>query len=224
MAASRSEEIVATRSGQLELLREDVAMLLAHDLRTPLAAIAMNVDFALSELDPQVSPNVRGALEDCCKSSQTAMTLVADMVDAMQLASGELHPRLDDVDVQTLIAAAARAVAPEAAARSVRLVWTAEPSIVRADAGLLERALQRVLERALRHARSGGSIDVTLRDGSVVVRVRSAEADSMPIVVEAGLRALATHFADAVLRAHGGAVWIESDNEGALLFCVALPK
>jgi signal transduction histidine kinase len=219
-ARSTQEETVATRSGQLELLREDVAELLAHDLRTPLAAIAMNVDFALSELDDP-PPSVRGALEDCCKSTQTAMTLVADMVDAMQLASGELRLDLADVDVQPLIAGAARAVAPEAAARGVRLVWTAEPSIVRADAGLLERALRRVLERALRHARSGGSIDVTLRGGSVVVRVRSA--DAMPVVVEAGVRALATHFADAVLRAHGGAVWIESDTDDALLFCVALP-
>ena len=215
------EETVPTRSGQLDLLREDAAELLAHDLRTPLAAIAMNVDFALSELEPGVSPSVRGALEDCSRSTRTAMTLVADMVDAMQLASGELRPHLDAVDVQTLIAAAARAVAPEAAARSVRLVWSAEPSIVRADAGLLQRALHRVLERALRHARGGGSIDVTLRDGSVVVRVRSA--DATPVAIEAGIRALATHFADAVLRAHGGAMWIESDNEGALLFCVALP-
>jgi signal transduction histidine kinase len=184
----------------------------------------MNLDFALSELDPHASANLRGALEDCRKSTQTAMTLVADMMDALQLASGELRPCLDDVDVQTLIASAARAVAPEAAARSVRLVWTAEPSLVRADAGLLQRALHRVLERALRHARGGGSIDVTLRDGTVVVRVRSAAADSTPLVVEAGIRALATHFADAVLRAHGGAVWIESDSEGALLFYVALPS
>jgi signal transduction histidine kinase len=190
VARSTPEETVATRSGQLQLLREDVAELLAHDLRTPLAAIAMNVDFALSELD-DLPPSVRGALEDCSKSNQTAMTLVSDMVD------------------------------PEAAARSVRLVWTAEPSIVRADAGLLERALHRVLERALRHARSGGSIDVTLRNGTVVVRVRSA--DAMPVVVEAGVHSLATHFADVVLRAHGGAVWIESDTDGALLFYVALP-
>src|SRR5580692_7665203 len=115
-ARSTQEETVATRSGQLELLREDVAELLAHDLRTPLAAIAMNVDFALSELDDP-PPSVRGALEDCCKSTQTAMTLVADMVDAMQLASGELRLDLADVDVQPLIAGAARAVAPEAAAR-----------------------------------------------------------------------------------------------------------
>lgn len=219
MAAS-SRPQGATSSGQLQLLREDVAELLAHDLRTPLAAIAMNVDFALSELeDPP--PSVRGALEDCSRSSQTAMTLVSDMVDAIQLASGELRPQLDDVDVQTLIASAARAVAPEAASRSVRLVWSAEPAVIRADAGLLVRALQRVLERALRHARGGGSTDVTVRDGSFVVRVRSA--DAMPVVAEAGIHALATHFADAVLRAHGGAVWIESDSEGALLFFVALP-
>lgn len=210
-----------TRSGHLQLVKDDTVELLAHDLRSPLATIAMNLDFTLSELGPDLPPSVRGALEDCSQSSQVAVTLVADMVDALLLASGELRPRLDDVDVQTLLASVVQDIATEASSRGVQLTWEAEPSVVRADAGLLHRALQRVLARALRYARSGAVLDVTLRTGMAAVRVRSTHSE--PLAAEAGMRALAMRFADAALRAQGGAVWVEAEPDGGLLFCVALP-
>lgn len=215
--------MVAMRAGQLQLRREDVAELLAHDLRTPLAALALNVEYALGELGADAPPEVRSALEDCGRATHQSVTLVADMMDAMHLTSGELRLELDDVDVQATLAEAARAVAPDAAARGVRLMWSAEPALVHADAGLLARAIERVLERAVRQARSGGSIDVTLRKATIVVRVRAPDSDVVPMVVDVGVRALATHFADTAMRAQGGAVWTESDGDGALLFCIALP-
>jgi hypothetical protein len=40
---------------------------------------------------------------------------------------------------------------------------------------------------------------------------------------EATAQSLATHFADAVMRAHGGAAWSEAGVDGALLFVLLLP-
>src|SRR5580704_7798183 len=53
-----------TRSGELHIVRDDIAGLLAHDLRTPLSAIAMNLDFVLGELEGTEAESVRAALED----------------------------------------------------------------------------------------------------------------------------------------------------------------
>jgi K+-sensing histidine kinase KdpD len=105
------------------------------------------------------------------------------------------------------------------------MVWHADADVVRADADLLSRALERLLERALRHARSGGAIEITLRDATVTMRVRSApadEADRTP--AEAAMRALGTYFAEVALRAQGGAVWTEKDADGSLVFYVALSR
>lgn len=222
VASYAREHIAGARSGQLRPLRQDVTELLAHDLRSPLAAVAMNVDYALAELGASAPADVRDALEDCRRATLQSVALVADMVDAMQLASGELRPHLDDVDVQSTIATAVRGIAPGAASRSVRLMWSAEPTLVRADLGLLGRVLAHVLERALRHAGWGGSLDITVRTSVIVVRVRAS--DPVPLVAEGDVRALGMLFSDAAMRAQGGAVWTEPDADGALVFCVALPS
>jgi signal transduction histidine kinase len=223
MATNWEPEATATRRGHLRLVRDDVSALLAHDLKTPLAAIAMNLDFALGELGPDADPSVRGALEDCRESNQHAVGIVLDMVDAMQLASGQRRAYLVPLDAQASLAASVRRAAGAAAARGVRVALSAEPTTVHGDADLLDRALERLLERALRHARPGGSVDVTLRHRTIALRVAGTVADPVRYDSDATALSLATHFADAALRAQGGSVSTELDVDGALLFVVALP-
>jgi signal transduction histidine kinase len=214
------------RIGELSFVRDGLATLLAHDLKTPLAAISMNLDFVLSELPSDAFPaGMRAALEDCRSANVRAIRILNDMADAVRLQSGERRASLADIDVHALLTAVARRAAPEAASRTVRLVWSADAEVVRGDADLLERVLERLLERALRHARVGGLVDLALRDGTVVIRVESAASDDLTSgAPESATRGLAMHFADAAMRAQGGAVWTEGDAEGALLFCVSPPS
>jgi two-component system sensor histidine kinase MprB len=207
-------------------MREGLSILLAHDLKTPLAAISMNLDFVLGELPPDAMPStVRAAIDDCRAANARAIRILSDMADAVRLQSGERRVNLVDVDVQTLLATIVRRAAPESAARSVNLVWDADAHVVRGDEDLLGRALDRLLERALRHARAGGTIDVRLREGTITIRVQSAAVDDAAASPpESAIRGLAIHFADAAMRAQGGAVWVEGDADGSLLFCISLPE
>jgi signal transduction histidine kinase len=229
MAASVKPDAVngirlrATRSGELVAVRDDIAGLLAHDLKTPLAAISMNLDYVLDELGKKASGPLRSALEDCRAANSRAIRIVTDMADAVRLASGERRVVLTDVDVSALLGGLVRAAAPEAAARGVRMVWCADSENARADADLLSRALDRLLERALRHARTGGAIEINLRHATVTIRVKPGPGDHVdPTPPDAAMRALGTFFAEAALRAQGGAVWTETDADGSLLFCAAL--
>jgi len=208
-----------TRSGELHVVRDDVAGLLAHDLRTPLSAISMNLDFVLAELDGGETDGVRSALEDCRQANIRAVRLVSDMADAVQLATGERRPNFSEVDGAGIVADVVRRIAAEATARDVAIVWRAEEDTFRADADLLARALERIVQRALWHTRCGGRIDIFLGSGSATVRVGAVQ----PGVSDTPARSLATHFAEAALRAQGGAMYTERDDEGALVFRVQLP-
>jgi len=210
----------ATRSGELHIVRDELAGLLAHDLKTPLAAISMNLDFALSELRSGAPDGLRAAIEDCRSANAHAIRIVSDMADAVRLASGDRKPSFGEVDAAELIASVVRRVAPEAASRGVQVVWTADQEVFRADADLLTRALERLLERALRQTRSGGTVAIGLQAGTVSVRVDAAA----PGTAEPPTRALALHFAETAMRAQGGALWTEVDPDGALLYKLALPK
>jgi signal transduction histidine kinase len=214
------------RIGELSLVRDGLATLLAHDLKTPLAAISMNLDFVLAELPPDSMPDMlRAALEDCRVANVRAIRILSDMADAVRLQCGDRRATVADVDVQSLLTGIARRAAPEAAARGLRLIWSADAQVVRGDEDLLGRAIERLLERALRHARAGGTVDLTLNEGTMVIRVRSAGPDEPdPSPTESENRGLAMHFADAAMRAQGGAVWTEGASDGSLLFCLSLGR
>ncbi len=223
MATTWRPEATATRRGHLRLVRDDVSGILAHDLKTPLAAIAMNVDFALGELGPGAPASVRGALEDCRESNHHAVEIVSDMVDALQLVTGRRRVQLAPVDVQARLAGSVQRVAADAVARGIGFAWSSEPASMRGDADLFDRAVARLFDRALRYARAGGSIDVTLKQRSLVICVASPDGAADVPESEATAQSLATHFADAVMRAHGGAAWSEAGVDGALLFVLLLP-
>ncbi|MGA7120690.1 MAG: HAMP domain-containing sensor histidine kinase [Polyangiaceae bacterium] len=214
----------AKRIGDAPVTRDGLTALLAHDLKTPLAAISMNLDFVLAELPTEaISSTLRAALDDCRAANARAIRILTDMADAVRLQSGERRANLEDVDVRALLAGVTRRAEGDAAARSVRLVWSADAEFVRGDVDLLGRAIDRLLERALRHSRGGGAIELALSEGTIVIRVRSAtreeQGNSPP---DSAMRGLAMHFADAAMRAQGGSVWTEGDADGSLLFCVGL--
>jgi signal transduction histidine kinase len=212
----------ATRSGELHIVRHDLAGLLAHDLKTPLAAISMNLDYVLGELGADAADGVRAAIDDCRSANQRAIRIVSDMADAVLLSSGERRPNLGEVDAAAALEGAVQRCGQEAVSREVNLRWDAEECLVQADADLLSRALERLLERALRHARAGDSVEATLRGTAIAIRVCRAHEDER-CAAEPITRALATYFAEAALRAQGGAVWTETDADGALVYRVALP-
>ena len=224
VSTSRKPPARAKRIGDHPVARDGLTALLAHDLKTPLAAISMNLDFVLAELPTEaVSGTLRAALDDCRAANARAIRILTDMADAVRLQSGERRANLVDVDVRALLAGVARRAASDAAARSVRLVWSADAEVVRGDEDLLGRAVDRLLERALRHSRAGGAIELALCEGTIVIRVRSATrdeaGDSLP---DSAMRGLAMLFADAAMRAQGGTVWTDREADGSLLFCVGL--
>jgi signal transduction histidine kinase len=213
-AASRRKSF---KSGELHIVRDDLAGLVAHDLRTPLAAISMNLDFVLGELPVETAEAVRAALEDCRGANARAVRIVSDMADAVQLAAGERRATVAEIDPCAVLASVVEGVAPEVSAREVRLSCKAEGGAVQADVYLFTRALERVVERALWHARGGGKVDLALTKGVLTVQVSPPPPGGAE-----GARSLGTHFAQAAMRAQGGSLAIESDDQH-LVFRMTLP-
>jgi K+-sensing histidine kinase KdpD len=207
-----------SRSGELHIVRDDLAGLVAHDLRTPLAAISMNLDFALGELPADASEAVRAALEDCRGANARAVRVVSDMADAVQLSSGERRATLSEVDPSALVSAAVEGIAAESKARDVSISARVASSLMSADVYLLTRALERVVERAVWQGRGGGQVEIAL-DG----RVLTVQVSPAPVGGPDAARSLGTHFAEAAMRAQGGSLLIESDGK-SLFFRMTLPR
>jgi two-component system, OmpR family, sensor histidine kinase MprB len=135
----------------------------SHELRTPLTAARTNVELLREGKLP--ADEVRHALDEASVELGSLTTLVADLVE---LARGtERKLRIEDVQLDDLVSSAverARARAPEAT-----FVTSLSPVQVRVDPLLVERAVGNLLDNAVKYSPPGAPIEVSVRDGEVVV-------------------------------------------------------
>ncbi|MGH7439571.1 MAG: histidine kinase dimerization/phospho-acceptor domain-containing protein [Polyangiaceae bacterium] len=222
ISSSKMPAAAPIRAVTAPVLRDELAAFVAHDLRTPLATLAMNLDFLLEELHvgERVTPDARSALEDCRGANVQAVRMVCDMTDALVLASGDRKAVLAEVDVGAVVAAVVEVVAGEAKAWHVAITSRVEPTLAQADVELIARVVERVVERALWLARCGGRVDIVLEGDALAVSMSPAPSRG----VSAG-RSLGTYLAEVAMRAQGGALTIAVDDATrTLTFRITLPS
>jgi signal transduction histidine kinase len=169
------------------------------------------------------------------------MRLLTNLLDISKSEEGKLEPKRAAVDLHALVAEVFDALGVRARARNIRLTSSAEALSVHADADLLRRVLENLLENALRHAPEDSVVTVrgARRDGAVELEV----ADTGP-GVPAGLRetifdrfvrvesgdgaatrsgrGLGLAFCRLAVEAHGGSIRVEDGTPGAV-FRLSLP-
>jgi signal transduction histidine kinase len=173
----------------------------SHELRAPLAVIRAEADLALRR--SRTAEEYRYALESIASESSRIEELVADLLALARAESA--HPQaVAATDLAPLVTDAIRRFAPIARSRDVRVaVDLAEEAQVLGDALALNRIPLVLLDNALKFARSGGEIGVTLArtDG----RVRLAIHDDGSGFSREGLaRATERFWRDDSVRGRGG--------------------
>ena len=200
----------------------------SHELRTPLTAARTNVDLVREGKLPE--DEVRHALDEASVELNSLTSLVSDLVE---LARGtERKLRIEEVQLDDLVAGVverAKARAPQAT-----FVSSLSPTVVRVDAVLIERAISNLLDNALKYSPPGTPIEVTVRDGEVVVADHGPgiAAEDLPRIFDRFYRAAGARSKPgaglglAIVReaaeAHGGRATAESSSGGAR-FRLTLP-
>lgn len=222
---------------------EDVTGQFAHDLRSPLAAVAMNLDFVIAELRRSgAGEDICAALEDCRVANTRACAMVADMVDVARFEQGLLEPRSEATELGPMVDAVLRAYKDDGASRGLKLARGGHAVIAKLDSQLISRALDRLLGAALRIARPDSALLVELCDDghSLIVDVVCDAAPLSPEVAARlfdrrflgrgrdpdtkGLgRGLGMYFVRVVARAHGGEVGIVQSSTRGVRFRMTLP-
>jgi len=136
----------------------------AHELRTPLAALKLQLDLARRAQDV---PARTAAYDDLDAGVSRASHLVDQLLTLARVEPEALAARASDVDLNTLAKEAIVSRAALAAAKGVDLGLAKDvPAVVRGDAATLATLLSNLLDNALRYTPSGGRVDVSLdREG-----------------------------------------------------------
>ncbi len=145
----------------------------AHELRTPLAGIRAQADYALAHADPQVW---REQLEGIARAEARASHMVEQLLALALADEARAGLQLEPVALNTLARSVLLRFLPKADAAGVDLGGEGldEPVMVLADAALLEGILGNLLDNALRYgtaAQPHVTVSVAHNAGSAVLSV-----------------------------------------------------
>jgi signal transduction histidine kinase len=212
----------------------------SHELRTPLAVMRSELDVSL--LGDDLPPTARTVLESAREEVDRMSRTVDNLLTLAAVDEGRLELLTTRVRLGEAIDGAARPLRPLAAAKRLRLEIDAQPWATQADPQRLHQALTNFIENAIKFARPGGEVRVTAwRDTDEVGVTVSDDGPGIPAFLggfvflrfygvaggggrDAGGSGLGLAICQEIATAHGGRVWVDSEEGKGSAFSLALPQ
>ncbi len=230
-----------TERKELDSLREDLTSMIYHDLRSPLSNIVSSLEMLGGMIDENEA--TRSILNVAVHSTDRIQRLVNSLLDIYRLEAGQSIEPLTVTDPVELIKNAVNDVSPASTGRRQTIqIKTGEklPSI-HVDTDMLRRVLINLLENAIKFSKTGTEIEIGARKngGSIEFWVKdngpgipsseqkrifekftrlNIRAERRPSGLGIGLA-----FCRIAIQAHGGTIWVESEEGKGSRFIFTLP-
>lgn len=232
---------MAARLQTVDATRRRLFSDLAHEIRTPVSVLEAYIE-ALEDGVRTLDPTTAAMLRD---QTRRLVRFSADLAALAQAEDSSHSMELTLVDLVGLVAKMVTASTERYGAKNVRLQMRSSEGrpLVMGDSQRLEQVFANLLDNALRHTPSGGSVEVTIAADSDFVEIAVVDtgegitAEHIPHVFERFYRVDAARdrdhggagiglaIAKALVDAHGGCISARSEgrDQGAV-FAVTLPK
>ena len=224
---------------RLDQLKDDLASLVVHDMRNPLAGL----DGLLYVLAESTSGEHAEIVGEALDASRHLRGAVEDLLKVRMLEQNELVLAREPVDLREIAQAAATTLEGDARLRGLRIEVAGGRVALTADGALLRRAIENLLANALRYTRPRTTVDVQVRaeaqTGEILVcdrgpgvpddqkeavfgkYRRAVESKTPPQRVGTGL---GLYLVKLATEAHGGRVAVEDRPDGGAVFRIRLPR
>lgn len=233
--AYRKEHEASRAARRAIAARDEVTGIVAHDLRSPLGAIAMKAALLRAGGEPEQVRRQAASIENVAMRMEY---VIRTMLDVAAIDAGELALTPARCDVGELLRETAEMFGGLAASKQIRLESIVEDAglAVRADRARVLQVISNLVTNALRFTPQGGQVTVSVeRDGEA----RFAVVDTGPGIAPADLAlifdrpwkdrvpdkgtGLGLFIAKRIVEAHGGRIWAESELGHGARFYFTLP-
>jgi two-component system, OmpR family, heavy metal sensor histidine kinase CusS len=148
------------RLGRLQREKESLVQLIVHDLRSPLNAVMLSLEFVAQEVKRRhAGGDLSEALEDARSTAGRVSGMVSQILDTAKLEEGRLLLERSSIIAGDLLRRVRHQLAPMARDKAVEVrVEAANDLMLRGDPRLFGRVIENLLSNSIRHAPSGGQI------------------------------------------------------------------
>ena len=210
------------KQARIEQVRRDTTAALAHELKTPLSVLSATAELLAGDM----AQDKRAHYLDVIRQQAARMDgSVRGMLELSRLEAGAKALRREPFSLSDLAQERLDAAVPPDADLHTE-VTTDGADTLEADPDLLARALDALLENAVQHTASGGSIAVRIEKGvcAIINTGAAIPPDALPRLWEAYYQAdasraekgsgLGLSIAGTVFGLHGYAYGAENTDEG----------
>lgn len=229
-----------TAQREAERLKSEFIASVSHELRTPLASI---LGFSELLLNQMYAPEEHNEfLENIQHSTLRLKDMVNNLLDASRLDAGSFSIHLNPSDVREVLLQTGRSFAGVAKLAGVKFVWQLETvPIVPLDPERISQVIGNLLSNALKFCPRDGTIWVRCRtqEDGVLIEIQDTGM-GIPLAEQTKLfqryarssnalqrgiagTGLGLYISKAIVEAHNGYIWVESDTGLGAMFSIWLP-
>jgi len=228
---------------QTDRMRRELVANVSHDLRTPLASLQGYLETLMLKKDSLSPAQQSEYVEIAARHSRRLGKLVSELFELARLDSADTMPERELFSLPELVQDVLQKFELRARDAGVRLDarLDAQVPFVYANIGQIERVLENLLDNALRHTPTGGTVSLALAPGDRTVTVRVSDTGSgiaekdLPHIFDRFYRpdtpalrssdgaGLGLAIARRILELHGGHIEAASAQRAGTTFTFELP-
>jgi signal transduction histidine kinase len=238
---ARQMQLAEQAHEELDRVHDEFAAIIAHDLRSPVGALLLQLDALLERAKRDEGPSVPLAtLERMRRSVSRMAQMTDDLLDVSRIELERLsldrEPLPPGAALQSLVAQ----LAPVLAGHPVSLAVRGRPAAVLADPARFDQIFTNLLENAAKYSAPGSPIQVVIEEGdhgvtvSIEDRGPGIAAEELPRLFDRFYQApraraqksglgLGLYIVRGLVEGHGGRIWAESQPGEGSCFHVWLP-
>ena len=229
---------------ELEKVRDDLMKMIVHDLKTPLTSVLAALEMVMDGDYGPVGDEQRRALGDAEAKAEDLLALIEDLLEVARIEETTLS-----LDLVMIAPAAflhevvhewALRFEQESAEASVEVADDAP--VFRADRSMLKRVFGNLIQNALTHSANRVRLSLSARresDDRILFTVadngpgipreyhevifHKFERVKMPQMPRTRSSGLGLAFCKLAVEAHGGRIWVQSEEGHGSSFHIALP-
>jgi signal transduction histidine kinase len=210
----------------------------SHDLKNPLTAIDLSLQLAEARAK---DPGLAKPLETGMRAVTMMRSLIEQLLDQAKLEAGDLKLQLILADLREVISGAKTLLDPLAHLKQIKIELMLPEALpdFPLDRERIGQVLLNILGNAIKFTPPGGTIRVDAFGEATVTRVRIQDSgpgvprDQLELVFDRFWQAashkrqgtgLGLAIAKAIVDAHGGKIWAESEPGKGGIFQFTLPR
>jgi len=225
---------------RLQLQKERLTAFVVHDLKNPVNTLDLHAQLLLR--NPALPDSARDSVQHIREEARSLLRLILNLLDISKSEQARLTPRPSRIDLNALVRDILEAFALRARAAQLQLEQQVGVTEIDADADLLRRVLENLVDNAIRHAPAQSTVrlSVVAVEGATLIRVadqgRGIPEEDREKIFDAFVQGSTQHpltartsrglglaFCRVAVEAHGGTISVEDGKPGAI-FCVRLPS